>query len=348
MDDSRPPGGSNAAQARSWATSRSTLLLLDMTAHGTATAAPADALPRGLAWGALGVLAFSLSLPTTQVAVRQFGWAFATSGRAVAAAALAAVYLALRRPRLPGRALLPGLLAVAAGVVVGFPLFTALALQRTDSAHGAVIVGLLPAATAFLGVLRTGERPSPAFWVACAAGALSVAVFAVVRGAGLPTAADGLTVLAVLSAAVGYAEGARLAPLLGSDQVICWALLLSLPLMLPTLAVDVARNTPSGNASGWACFTYTAVISMFLGFFAWYRGLALGGVAKVSQVQLLQPLLTVTESVVLFGQHLDPAVLVAALSVLACVTTAQRTRVTGRSRDRPEPFPTATRSSRSS
>lgn len=317
-----------------------------MTDDSTATRPRADALPRGLAWGALGVLAFSLSLPTTQVAVRQLGWVFATSGRATAAAALAAVYLAFRRARRPGRDLLPGLLVVAAGVVVGFPLFTALALQRTDSAHGAVIVGLLPAATAVLGVLRTGERPSRAFWVACAAGAVSVAVFAVVRGDGLPTTADGLTVLAVLSAAVGYAEGARLASLLGPDQVICWALLLSLPLMLPALAVDVARDSPAANTSGWACFTYTAVVSMFLGFFAWYRGLALGGVAKVSQVQLLQPLLTVTESVVLFGQHLDRTVLVAALAVLGCVAAAQRTRVIVRPRTQPEASATALSSSR--
>lgn len=307
-----------------------------MTDNSTATAVSANALPRGLAWGGLGVLAFSLSLPTTQVAVRQFGWIFATTGRASAAAALAVAYLGSRRARLPGRALFPGLLVVAAGVVVGFPLFTALALRRTDSAHGAVIVGLLPAATAVLGVLRTRQRPSPSFWAACAAGAVSVAVFAVVRGAGLPTAADGLTVLAVLSAAVGYAEGARLAPLLGSDQVICWALLLSLPLMLPALAVEVARRTPTANVSGWACFTYTAAISMFLGFFAWYRGLALGGVAKVSQVQLLQPLLTVTESVLLFGQHLDPVVLIAALAVLGCVAAAQRTRVGARSQAQPE------------
>ena len=303
-----------------------------MAEQRSATRPGAAALPSGLAWGALGVLAFSLSLPTTQVAVRELGWVFATAGRAVVAAVLGATYLAARRAPLPDRSLLPGLLVVAAGVVVGFPLCTALALQRTDSAHGAVIVGLLPAATAVLGVLRTGERPSSAFWAACAAGAASVAVFAAVRGAGLPTAADGLTVLAVLSAAVGYAEGARLAGPLGSDQVICWALLLSLPLTLPALAVDMARSTPTADASGWACFTYTAVVSMFLGFFAWYRGLALGGVAKVSQVQLLQPLLTVTESVVLFGQHLDPSILIAALAVLACVAAAQRSGVGPRPR----------------
>lgn len=298
-----------------------------MGEDSSATNFGTGALRRGLAWGTLGVLAFSLSLPTTQVAVVQLGPVFATAGRAVAAALLAGVYLFWRRARLPARALLPGLLVVAAGVVVGFPLFTALALQRIDSAHGAVIVGLLPAATAVLGVLRTGERPSRAFWVACAAGALAVGVFAVVRGAGLPTTADGLTVLAVLAAAVGYAEGARLAPLLGSDQVICWALLLSLPVALPFLVVDVVRTTPTADVAGWSCFAYTAAVSMFLGFFAWYRGLALGGVAKVSQVQLIQPLLTVAESVVLFGQRLEPAAIVTAVVVLACVAAAQRTRV---------------------
>jgi drug/metabolite transporter (DMT)-like permease len=245
----------------------------------------------------------------------------------VAAAALAAVYVSYRRDRPPALSVLPGLLVVAAGVVVGFPLFTALALQRTDSAHGAVIVGLLPAATAVLGVLRTGERPSGTFWAACAAGAVAVGVFAVVRGAGLPTTADGLTLLAVLAAAVGYAEGARLASVLGADQVICWALLLSLPLALPFLIVDVAHTAPTADAAGWSSFAYTSAVSMFLGFFAWYRGLALGGVAKVSQVQLAQPLLTVAASVVLFGQRLDLAVVVAAVAVLACIAGAQRTRV---------------------
>ena len=296
--------------------------------ESTATGSARSPLLRGLAWGALGVLAFSLSLPTTQVAVRDLGPVFATAGRAVAAAVLAAAYLSWRGARLPSRALLPSLLVVAGGVVVGFPLLTALALQRTDSAHGAVLVGLLPAATAVLGVLRTGERPSPGFWVASVAGAVAVAVFAAVQGAGLPTTADGLTVLAVLAAAVGYAEGARLAPLLGSDQVICWALLLSLPLALPFLLVDVARAAPGASAAGWLCFAYTAAVSMFLGFFAWYRGLALGGVAKVSQVQLVQPLLTVAESVALFGQRLDPAAVVTAVAVLACVAAAQRSRVT--------------------
>lgn len=298
-----------------------------MRNNSSGTAQAPVALRRGLAWGALGVLAFSLSLPTTQTATRQLGPVFATSGRAVAAACLAALYLAHRRARPPGVEALPGLLVVAGGVVVGFPLFTALALRSTDSAHSAVIVGLLPAATAVLGVLRTGERPSAPFWGACGAGAVAVGVFAVARGSGLPGSADGLTALAVVSAAAGYAEGARLAPLLGPDQVICWALLLSLPLLLPVLVLDVLRTTPAADASGWSSFAYTAAVSMLLGFFAWYRGLALGGVAKVSQVQLAQPLLTVAASVVLFGQRLDPPVIAAALAVLLCVAAAQRTRV---------------------
>ena len=273
------------------------------------------------------MLAFSLSLPTTQVAVRELGPGFATLGRAAGAALLAAGYLAVRRAQLPARALLPSLLVVSLGVVVGFPLFTAIALQTTDSSHGAVIVGLLPAATAVLGVLRTGERPSAGFWVACAAGSAAVTMFAVVRGQGLPTPADGFTLLAVLAAAAGYAEGARLAPLLGADRVICWALLLSLPVVLPLLVLEVVRQTPSAGPAAWGCFAYTAAVSMFLGFFAWYRGLELGGVAKISQVQLAQPLLTVAASVLLFGQVLEPVVLLAACAVLVCVAAAQRTRV---------------------
>jgi drug/metabolite transporter (DMT)-like permease len=308
-----------------------------MKENSSATSGDPLALPRGLAWGALGVLAFSLSLPTTQVAVRDLGPGFATLGRAAGAALLAAGYLALRRARLPSLALLPSLLVVSLGVVIGFPLFTALALRSTDSAHGAVIVGLLPAATAVLGVLRTGERPSTAFWAACAAGSVAVTIFAVVRGQGLPTAADGFTLLAVLAAAAGYAEGARLAPLLGADQVICWALLLSLPVVLPLLVLDVVRQVPSAGAAAWSCFAYTAAVSMFLGFFAWYRGLELGGVAKISQVQLAQPLLTVGASVLLFGQRLEPEVLLAAVAVLVCVAAAQRTRVRPGPARRPVP-----------
>jgi len=273
------------------------------------------------------VAAFSLSLPTSQVAVRQLGPVFATSGRAVTAAALAVLYLCWRRAALPPARLVPSLLVVAAGVVIGFPLFTALALQREDSAHGAVIVGLLPAATAALGALRNHERPSLAFWTACAAGAAAVTTFSLVRGEGLPTSADALTGLAVVAAAAGYAEGARLARALGPDQVICWALLLSLPLTVPVLALSVVTRTPVADAAGWSCFAYTAVVSMFLGFFAWYRGLALGGVAKVSQVQLAQPLLTVGESALLLGQHVDATILLTALAVMLCMAVAQRTRV---------------------
>jgi len=303
------------------------LLPSDMRADSSAIVRERVALRRGLMWGAAGVFAFSLTLPTTEVAVRELGPLFATAGRAAVAAGLAAAYLGWRRAALPPAALLPSLLVVCVGVVIGFPLFTALALQRETSAHGAIIVGLLPAATAAFGALRNAERPSLAFWGACAAGAAAVTAFAVVRGQGLPTTSDAWLLLAVLAAAAGYAEGARLAGVLGSDQVICWALLLTIPVTLPMLVLSIARGAPDASAAGWGCFAYTAIVSMFLGFFAWYRGLALGGVAKVSQVQLTQPLLTVGFSVLLFGQQLDPAIIITALVVLLCVAVAQRTRV---------------------
>jgi drug/metabolite transporter (DMT)-like permease len=298
-----------------------------MGSNDSAIAQRRTALSRGLAWGLLGVLAFSLTLPTTQVTVRQLGPIFASAGRASLAAAFATAYLAWRHAPIPPLRLWPSIVVVAVGAVIGFPLCTAIALQHESSSHGAVIVGLLPAATAILGVLRSGERPSRAFWVACAAGAVAVTAFAIVRGQGVPSPADGLTLLAVVAAAISYAEGSHLGRALGSDRVICWALIAALPVTVPALLVEVVHRQPSANTSGWACFAYTAAISMFLGFFAWYRGLALGGIAKVSQVQLAQPLLTVAASVVIFGQRLEVGVVIAAVAVLVCVGAAQRARV---------------------
>ena len=303
------------------------LLSLGVSRSDSAIGTDSNVLRRGLAWGSVGVVAFSLTLPTTQVAVRDLGPIFATTARAACAAALAAIYLTLRGARLPAREHLGGLMTVTAGVVIGFPLFTSMALRHTESGHGAVIVGLLPLVTALGGVLRTGERPSRAFWLAAGAGAGAVALFAIAEGQGLPTGADGLTMLAVMAAAAGYVEGARLSPFLGSDCVICWALMLSLPVVLPVLLLATAHERPAAHGSAWLCFAYTAIVSMFLGFFAWYRGLALGGVAKVSQLQLAQPLLTVTASVVLFRQHLDEKTLLGAAGVLLCVAAAQRARV---------------------
>jgi drug/metabolite transporter (DMT)-like permease len=276
--------------------------------------------------GFLGVLGFSFSLPATRLAVEELDASFVGLGRAVVAAALGALLLAaLRQPR-PARRHLRRLALVAVGVVVGFPLFTALALRELTAAHGAVIVGLLPAATAVLAVVRGGERPSRGFWIASAMGLVAVLSFAASQGAGVEPA-DGLVLVAVALGALGYSEGGALARELGGWQTICWALVLSMPVVAPPALLAAATGDLSGGAEAWLGFAYVSVVSMFLGFFAWYAGLARGGVAKIGQVQLAQPVLTLAWSAFLLGEAVGPATIAAALLVLASVAATQRTRV---------------------
>ncbi len=277
--------------------------------------------------GFLGVLGFSGSLPATRVAVEQLDPTFVGIGRAVVAGVLAAALLAALRQPLPTRTQARRLGLVSIGVVLGFPLFTALALRELDSAHGAVIVGLLPAATAVMAVARAGERPSRGFWLASAAGLVAVLTFAAVQGAGAPSGADGLVLIAVVLGALGYAEGGALAREMGGWQTICWALVLSLPVTIPPALLAAFGGDLTGGADAWTGFAYVSLISMFLGFFVWYAGLARGGVAKVGQVQLAQPVLTLVWSAALLGEEVGPATVVAALAVLVSVALIQRTRV---------------------
>jgi drug/metabolite transporter (DMT)-like permease len=231
------------------------------------------------------------------------------------------------RQRAPTRGQAARLGVVALGVVVGFPLFSSLALRELTAAHGAVIVGLMPAATAIMAVVRAGEQPSRGFWLTSGAGLVAVLAFAALQGAGAPTAADLLVLAAVALGALGYAEGGALAREMGGWQVICWALVLSAPFLAPVAAVAAARDGLDAGADAWLGFAYVSLVSMFLGFFAWYAGLARGGVAKIGQVQLAQPVLTLAWSALLLGEHVDAATLLAALAVLASVAATQRTRV---------------------
>lgn len=301
-----------------------------------------------LGWGGLGVLAFSLTLPATRAALPAFGPITVGIGRAVPAAALAAVALLLVRAARPARVPLPTgaqcrrLLLVSAGAVIGFPVLTALALRGVGAAHGAVLIGLLPAATAVAAVLRAGERPRPAFWLTAGAGAGAVLAFAAVRGAGAPRPADLLLLGAVACAAVAYAEGGALARELPGWQVISWALLLALPAVLPIAVLGVALHPPATPApAAWAGLAYVSAVSMFAGFVAWYRGLALGGVARIGQLQLAQPVLTVGWSALLLGEAVDAATVVAALVVLVLTAATQRSRGAGSppagNRERPGP-----------
>ncbi|HJZ45539.1 MAG TPA: DMT family transporter [Roseiflexaceae bacterium] len=281
----------------------------------------------GLWYGLLGVLGFSLTLPATRVAVAYLDPSVVGLGRALVAAVLAALLLAITRQRRPTRAELGSLAIVAGGVILGFPFLSAWALRQVPAAHGAIVIGLLPLATALVAAVRVGERPSWQFWLASLAGSAAVIGFAIATGADGLHAADLALLAAVAAGAVGYAEGGRLARTLGGWQVICWALLLAAPFVSIPVGVALWRHGADAPLSAWLAFVYVAVISQLLAFFAWYRGLALGGVARVSQIQLLQPFLTLLASALLLHEQITPAMLLIALLVLLSVALGRRAAV---------------------
>ncbi|MET9794697.1 DMT family transporter [Nocardiopsis alba] len=284
----------------------------------------------GLRWGLLGVAAFSLTVPLTRLAVADEGLSplFVGAGRAVVAALLAAAALALTRQALPrGRQWLR-VAVVSAGVVIGFPVLTSLALTTATASHGAVVIALLPAATATAVVLRTRERPGPLFWGTVSLGAVAALGFSILSGGGTlgVLAFDPLLFGAVLAAAAGYAEGGLLSRELGAWQTISWALVLAAPVMIALTAWTAAHEPPTAVPVQWAAFAYLAVVSMYLGFFAWYRGLAIGPPARVAQVQLAQPVMSVGWAALLLGEALTPMVVLGGAAVLLCATLAVRAR----------------------
>ena len=286
----------------------------------------------------LGVACFSLTVPATRAAVPELGALLVGAGRSVIAAVLALAVLAARREQLPARADLIPLLLVALGVVFGFPLCSALALRSVPAVHALVIIGLVPMATALVAVVRNGERPSVSFWLASSCGALAVFAFGFTQASLHVSAADGWLLAAVLSAAFGYGEGARLTRRLGGWRVISWALVLSLPLSLGLSILALAQHPLADRVSLPALlgFAYVGVVSMYLGFFAWYRGLAATTIARASQMQLAQPVLGLFWSWLLLGERVTAAMLLTAGFVLICAAYASRARVT-RSPDAPVP-----------
>ncbi|MDX3113544.1 MULTISPECIES: DMT family transporter [Streptomyces] len=280
----------------------------------------------GTLQAALGVVAFSLTFPATAWGLEGFGpWAL-VSVRSVLATVLAgACLLALRIPP-PARRHWAGLAVVAGGVVVGFPLLTTLALQTSTTAHAAVVVGLLPLTTALLSVLRTGARPSRAFWAAALVGAGAVAAFTVQQSGGALTTADLYLFGALLVCAAGYTEGGRLARVMPGWQVIGWALVLCLPVTLPAAALAVAVEPVRLTAHSVAGLLWVTAGSQFLGLVVWYRGMAAIGIPRASQLQLAQPLLTLVWSVLLLGEHLTPAAPLTAAAVVVCIAVTQRAR----------------------
>jgi drug/metabolite transporter (DMT)-like permease len=288
--------------------------------------ARSHALPPGLALGAVGILGFSFSLPATRLAVADLDPWLVAFGRAAMAALLAGAYLLATRAPRPDRAQVRSLALVGAGVVVGFPLFTSLALEVQTAAHGAVVIAILPAATAVAAVARAHERPSARFWAAAGAGAVAVLAFVATQGVSGPELGDAFLLAAVVLCAIGYAEGGALSRTLGGPTTICWALVLWAPLTAAVTGLAAGLAGLHAEPTAWLGFAYVSLVSMFLGFFAWYAGLARGGVARIGQVQLAQPVLTLGWSVLLLGEHVGPWTVLTALAVLASVAATQRAR----------------------
>ncbi|WP_280414642.1 DMT family transporter [Nocardia carnea] len=305
-----------------------------MREHSSATTRTAEPLPSrytGPAWGLLGILAFSFTVPLTKIAVADDGFTalFVAAGRAVVAGLLAGGALAFTGQRCPQGRQWIRLGVVAGGVVAGFPLLTSFALTEASAGHSAVVIALLPAATAVLAVLRGHERPPRAFWLTAAAGAVAALIFAGFRGGGFggPHWSDLLLLGAVVAAACGYAEGGLLARELGAWQTISWALVLSAPVMVVLTGISVAQQPPAGSAAQWGAFAYLGVVSMYLGFLPWYRGLAIGPMTQVSQVQLAQPVFTLCWAALILNEELTWATALGAAAVIGCAASAVRTRL---------------------
>lgn len=278
---------------------------------------------KGWISGFLGMLIFSASLPATRVAVMDFDPVFLTVARAAIAAMCGLLPLWITRQRLPAAGDIGSLIIVAGGVVVGFPLLTAIALQNMDAVHSIVFTGLLPIATAIFAVLRGGERPNLGFWIFAMLGSALVAGFALSGGDASARMGDFLMLLAIIVCGLGYAEGAVLSRRLGGWQVICWALLLSLPIALTMLVIVPQPDWYAIAAPAWIGLAYVSLFSMLIGFMFWYRGLALGGIAAVGQLQLLQPLFGLALAAMLLGEAIGPQVIAVMFGVIFCVAGAR-------------------------
>ncbi|KNY04835.1 DMT family transporter [Microbacterium sp. GCS4] len=302
-----------------------------MSEQSSVTHPRAKVLPGhpGLWWGLLGTFAFSFTVPLTRVAVGGLSPLLIGSGRSVVAATLAVIALSATRQRWPSVAHWVRLAVVSGGVVVGFPLLTTFALTTAPASHGAVVIGLLPAATAVMVAIRGKERPGRSFWVFAGLGTGAAVTFAALQNGGLGELhqSDLLLFGAVVAAAVGYAEGGLLARELGSWQTVSWALLVAAPLMIVLTIISVAQQPPSATPVEWLAFAYLAVVSMFLAFFAWYRGLAIGPMAQVSQVQLVQPVLSILWAALLLHERIGWATLLGGVAVIACAGLAVRSRL---------------------
>jgi drug/metabolite transporter (DMT)-like permease len=274
--------------------------------------------------GFIAVLIFSGSMPATRLAVMDMSPIFVTVARATIAALLALGVLLAFREKRPSSKHLISLVIVALGVVIGFPLLSAFALQHITSAHSLVFLGLLPMVTAAFAVLRGGERPKPMFWLFSIVGSFLVIGYAIYQGINAAPIGDILMLLAIVLCGLGYAEGAKLSKTLGGWQVISWALVLALPVMLPLMFIYQPVSFTEVGTAAWLSLAYISLFSMFIGFIFWYRGLAQGGTAAVGQLQLLQPFFGLALATTLLHEKVNIGMLAITMGVILCVAGSKK------------------------
>ena len=274
--------------------------------------------------GLVGVVLFSGSLPATRCAVLEFDPVFVTLARATIAGVLALTALLIFKEKRPSKKQFVSLIIVALGVVVGFPLLSALALQHITSAHSIVFLGVLPVSTAVFAIVRGGERPKPIFWLFSAIGSLLVVGYAIAQGGTASPIGDLLMLGAIVLCGLGYAEGGKLTKALGGWQVISWALVISLPILLPLFFIYMPASFEGVSIAAWGSLTYVALFSMFIGFIFWYNGLAQGGIATVGQLQLLQPFLALALAAWLLQETVSMGMLAVTVGVILCVVGTKR------------------------
>ncbi len=279
---------------------------------------------KGMLIGFIGILVFSLTLPISKIAVVSFNPYFIAFGRASLAGLVALAYLSFKRVPLPSKADLLKCAVIALGVVFGFPIFTTVAMKEGSSSHGAVILGMMPLATTVIGVIRFRERPSLGFWLVSILGAALVMIYALLKGAGSFTYIDGLLVLGGICACVGYVEGGELSRKMNPRTVISWALVISLPINMVATYFTFSWAYWGADAIAWTSFVYLSLFPMYLGFFFWYEGLAIGGIARVSQVQLIQPFCTLLASSFFLGDHITLMNMLFAFLVVSTVILSKR------------------------
>ena len=280
---------------------------------------------KGMFLGLVGVVSFGLTLPATRFIIPYFEPVFIGLGRAVIASFVAALLLIATKQARPSRNQFYQLLGVASGVVVGFPILSAWAMQTVPASHGGVVLGVLPLATAIVGAVVSNEKPSVAFWICGIVGSAVVIAYSLLQGVGEFQTGDFFLLGAIVSAATGYALGGKLSKEIGGWQVICWALVISFPFIIVPAWLEAPQEAVGSlPLNVLLSFLYLALVSQLFGFFFWNKGLALGGVARVSQTQLLQPIVTLVASALLINETINVQTIVFATLVIVTVAIGKK------------------------